>query len=482
MALTPTNLVRFRLSTLTSQGTERLLAMGPVGSGGTAAASTPVKLTSVAQAEDLFGDSQVVDAARIWFRSRLSAGRELWAFGFDQGTWTANTWTLTVASGTAPAGGTLNLRFGDFVIPVTVNRDDDQDAVAAAINTAINARTDVPATSTVLTNVVTVTSDYLGLEAQRIPVSVDLYSDRGERGVSGISVAVVNNTASAGEPGALVTTNLTEDYDWWLHANQGTAFLDSLEDFLETGWQERNNYAHAFKAIYGTSQSAVTAVTSSRNDPHHTYVAQKDTPSFELSMAMRTVIELLSKLDLPQGAGGFQSQQVRLPGNPPTEPNFDSEALLQAGQVPLRVARNGRAVFVRLVGNRRENDQAVEDLRLFGLDAILRTRELGQRMVVENAKSLDKGIIDSGQVPAAAVAPFVVSKEQIRLGYVALFTQAGADGLITTADPDTPFDPAAVVTDITLRTQGGTVVGFDIVVNPEIVQNVVELETLATLA
>ena len=482
MALTPTNSVRFRFANLALEGAERLMLMGPIGTGGTATSNTPYKITSVAVAQDLFGASQVVDATRIWFASRLAADRELWAFGFDDTGWAANTWTLTAAAGTATAGGTLVLRFGDYTIPVTILKGDDEDAVAAAIDAAVSARTDVPATAAAVANVVTLTSGYLGLEANRIPVSIDLYGDRGELGVPGVSVTVANNDAGSGEPGALDSTNLAEVYDFWAHANQGTAFLDSLEEFLDSQWDQKNNYARAIKSIFGTDQAAVVALTDSRNDQHHTYIPQKNAPYFELSQAVRVWVEALKVLDRPAGAGGFRSQSIPLPGNPPTEPNFDSEAMLQAGQSPLRVSRNGAARIVRLVGNRRENDEGVEDLRLFDFAAYVRVRELGRRMVAENARHLDKGIIAVGQVPAARVAAEMIDEEQYRLAFVAVFTQAAADGLITRLDPNQPFDPTAVIASITKKMDGGIQTGFDMIVNPEVVQNVVELETLANLA
>jgi phage tail sheath gpL-like len=456
--------------------------MGPIGAGGTAALSTPVQITSVANAETLFADSPVVDAARVWFRSRLSSDRELWAFGFDATTWLANTWGLTV-TGTATSGGSLVFRYGDATLSITVAKDDDASATAAKINAAINAANNIPATSTVLAAVVTVTSDYVGLETQRTPISFDLYSTRGEPGVPGISVAVVSDDVGAGEPGALVTTNIsgTESYDWYIHGNHGTALLDSLEDHLETRHQDHNNYARAFASIALADQAATIAVATARNDLHHTWAAQQQSPTFELSAATHTLIQVLQDLDLPEGAGGFPSQNRPFLGPAPIEPNFDAEAILQAGISPIRVSRTGAAVFVRLVTNRRTDDGAVKDLRLFGLDAPMRTRELGQRMVAENALQLDKGILGPGQLATSLIAGRQTDEALILQRYEALFTTANEDGLITTVDPTQTFDPAAVVTGIVLKFDGGTAIGWDLAVNPEIVQNVVAMTTLATL-
>jgi phage tail sheath gpL-like len=419
-----------------------------------------VAINTLADAVSFFGPldvSQGTRAARKYFELGLNNYIGLFALGLDATGWTSNNYTLTVAAGTATESGTLFLRLGSDTLPVAVTKGQDQDAVAAAIDAAINgAPSSVPWTSGVVTNVVTATTTLVGLATNRIDVSVDKYSDRGENGVPGITVAVVNNAVATGEAAALDTTNLGQTtHLWYLHNQVNTAFLDSLATWRDTRWNTENNWFQPI-AAFATGQgaeSAFTSVIGLRNDTNHTYLAPADSPALELEF----VVAQLAALNTEQRERGtvpISTENRVISAQPPTV-SWNPDLILQAGGSPYREV-NGQTLSVQVVNSRRENAQNEEDLRFFDIALVLSARELLTRIKAMLDGERGKAINTGGPI-APEQAPFVTSEDLVTTKGRAVLVQAWVDQIITAPNQQTV---EAVLVGTILVVEGNIAKGF----------------------
>lgn len=474
MSLVPTVNVRFAFADVGLEQPARALLIAPIAADGNGTANTPAKISSVADASDHFGMSDGLEAARRWFRLGLQSELELWAFGIDATGFTANTWAVT-ATGTAARAGINVVRLGDAVVNVALAKDDTAANAATKMAAAITASL-APfsaAVNGVIAEQVDITSDYVGTHIARTPVSVDLFRDRGETGVEGMSWAVVNNADATGAPTILNATNLAQQaYLWYLNAFQGTAWLDSLETWLENRWEIANNYAHALTSISGSQTDAI-ALGSVRNDKHIAYIAASDAWEYELQTAISTLRAILDEsAERGPGIGGIGTV---LPMNALTQ-NLDAQALLEAGVTPLRVVATTVAT-VRLVNNRRTNEEGAQDQRFFDLGAVLRVRELGDRLVALLAPKLGDAIVQDGVALSPNVARNSTSVARLTSEVSALLVDAVKDGILDATEETA----ANALQSISVLETGGIKTGFALLFDPRIVQNVTQIDALVSL-
>lgn len=467
----PSVSVRFEAAKKALEGPAQVLVLGPIGAGGTASPGTVFKVIDEADTAAMVGDSEINDAVALWFDANLQQRYDLYVLGYDTTGWAANTWKITVAAGTAAASGTINIRFGEHHVPVAVAKDDDQDAVATKITAALTA-SQAPLAAVVNgvnANEVDITSDYVGLHTQRIPLSVDLYRDRGELGVDGITTSITNNADGSGEP-AFSATPITEAYDWYLHTFRGTAYLDALETHLQARWDQKNDFAHAVLALAG-SPSSVTTFGDARNDAHHTYVGISDAPMFELSAAV-AFLDGVERQIRSENKPNISGQRMTLPRMPVFPTALDVEALLDAGVTPLRSQRS-TVLAVRAVANKRENDVGAEDLRQYDLGAVLALREIGTRLVLWATDQLGKGIVADGTPLTPRLVSSTTSEGRLRGTAVEVLKGLWRDAVI--------FAPAEDALDGVLSSvqpvqSGGILTGFELIFDPELVRAVTNLD------
>lgn len=459
----PSTTVKHGFAAFAGDLPESALLIAEIDATGSGVAGEPSAINTLADAEAYFGPlSQGTRAARIWFQLGLNNEVGLYAFGVDSTGWTSNNWALTVAAGTALESGTLFVRLGSDTLSVSVSKGDDQDTVAAAIDAAIaGAPTTVPFTSGVVTNVVTATTTLVGLATNRVDVSVDKYSDRGEAGVGGISVAVVNNAVATGETAALDTSNIGQSaHLWYLHNQVNTAFLDTLAAWRDSRWMTANNYFQPL-AAFATGQSAesaFTGVVGLRNDTNHTYCAPSDSPAYELEFSVAQLAAIKAE-ENERGTVPISTEGRTLSVQSPTV-IFDPDLILQAGGSAYREV-NGATVSVQVVNSRRKDLSNAEDLRFFGLETVLSARSLAQDLVDmlngERGKSINEGAPVS-----ARQAPFVTSADQVTSLGRAVLVKAWTDQRITGPDQATV---EAYLTSTTVVVEGGVAKGFDLIFN-----------------
>jgi len=253
----------------------RSLLIGQKLAAGSAVADTPYIVGTVSQAIGLFGRGSML--ARMYAIYRLSDPTgEVWCLPVaDAGAGVAATGTITV-TGPATGAGTINLYIAGQNVQVAVGSTDTADAIAASINTAINAATDLPVTSAVASAVVTLTCRWKGATGNDIMVT-DSYRGNagGESLPAGVALAYVAMASGATNPTLTSTITAMGDdpYDFVIQPYTDSTSLDAFA--TEYGdasgrWSwSRQIYGHCYTALRGTL-SALTTAGGLRNDPHHT--------------------------------------------------------------------------------------------------------------------------------------------------------------------------------------------------------------------
>jgi len=472
MSKVPSASVLFRLADAALEQPQSVLLIAPISSAGTGTPDTPTRVLDSEQGAAFFGESDGVAAVARFFELAMQADFDLYAFGVDASTWTTNTWEVTI-TGTSTKAGTNYWRFGSYQLPVGVPTGTSNTAHATLLAAAL-AASDLPLTAVVdgvNANQVNITSTDGGEHIARTPLSVDLYAERGESGVAGVSFEIVNNADATGSP-TFDSTNIVQDHTWYLHPFHSTSWFDDIEEWLVDRW-ENSQFPHAITARNDTSSATVT-LFDARNDFHSSYVAAANAPEWEIETAINMLNAIQGTINT-RGETVPQTIDLLLTMNRPTIV-YDKATLLDAGAIPLRAA--GSSTFaIRVVTNRRKTDGGQEDLRVFGIDARLRVRVLGRRLGGYLALQLDKAIVDDVAPLSPGVALHAISLDTIRAEISQLVDQAIRDAVI-----DLPLaDAATVIQTVELITEGGIKTGFNVRLNPRIVQNSTTLSALVSL-
>lgn len=258
---------------------KRTLLIGQKLTAGTGAVNTAMLVSTTDQAKTLFGVGSMLARMHALYRQQDPFG-EVWCIAVaDAGGGVNAVGTITV-TGPATAAGTINLYIAGQRVQVPVASGDAQNAIATAINTAINAATDLPVTSGVATNVVTLTCRWKGTTGNDISI---LDSFRGQAGgeslPTGVALAYSGSgflASGATNPtltGTVITAMGDEEYDYVIHAYTDSTSLDAFQaEYNESSgrWAwSRQVYGHCYTALRG-ALGALTTAGALRNDPHHT--------------------------------------------------------------------------------------------------------------------------------------------------------------------------------------------------------------------
>lgn len=258
---------------------KRSLLVGQKLAGGTAVVNTPYIVSTTDQAKTLFGTGSMLARMHALYRLQDSFG-EVWCIAVaDAGAGVAATGAITV-TGPAIAAGAINLYIGGQRVSVAVGASDTANAIAASINAAINAATDLPVTSSVATNVVTLTCRWKGATGNDITLLDSFRGFAGGEAIpSGVSLAYSGSgllTAGATNPtltGSVITAMGDDEYDYVIHPYSDSTSLDVFQteynDSVGRWSWSRQVYGHVYTAQRGTL-NALTTAGALRNDPHHT--------------------------------------------------------------------------------------------------------------------------------------------------------------------------------------------------------------------
>jgi len=267
----------------------RRLLLGQKLAGGTAPTGQPILITATEQSYGLFGRGSLLARMIEAYRANDPYG-ELYAIAVsDDAAGVAAQHTLTV-TGPSTEAGQVNLYIGTRRVRAAVASGDSANAIAAAINTAINADLDLPVTSTVLNAVVTVNNRHKGECGNAVGFSLNWFGELGgERLPAGVGVAIAQPTQGSGNPvltGAI--SGMGDDpYDYIGLPYTDAVSLNAIRDELGSRWSAiRMLYGHAYVAKVDTVGNLVT-LADGRNDPALTLVGVSNTPwpAYEIAPA-----------------------------------------------------------------------------------------------------------------------------------------------------------------------------------------------------
>ncbi|MBO3274130.1 phage tail sheath C-terminal domain-containing protein [Pseudomonas schmalbachii] len=247
--------------------TYRRLIIGSKTAGGSAVAEKLVRVTSVAQADALFGPGSML-AGMVRAAMAQDTYTELHAMPLeDSAAGAAATATVTVG-GTATAAGTLYLFVAGRRVDVGVGSGDAAAAVATKIAAAITSNANLPVTAAAAAEVVTLTAKNTGEAGNGLDVRANYFD--GQALPAGLTVATTAFTGGTGNPdiaNALAAIG-QEWFQVWAVGYTDEANLSELENELASrfAW-DREIEAHAFGAVRGTV-GELASIGALHNSPH----------------------------------------------------------------------------------------------------------------------------------------------------------------------------------------------------------------------
>jgi phage tail sheath gpL-like len=333
-------------------------------SAGTSLANSLTRVTSVAQAQVAAGRGSMGHLmARAWFANNKAT--ELWlGLVDDNAAGVAATKTLTV-TGTATATGTLNLYIGGVYVPVAIASGDTNTAVASAINAAVTANLDLPVTSEVSTNVVTLTARNKGTCGQDL--NVRLNYQFGESTPAGVSVAIAAGTTGATNPS--LSSLIAALGDQWFHIiahpyTDATSLSAIESELLSRSGPMRTIDGFAFTSAVG-SQSTLSTLGDTRNSQFNLIVGQPGEnpprPPCEFAAGLAGAVAYYANID---PARPMQTIPV-LGMLPPADAdlfNFtERDLLLHDGIATTKAATGGVVQIERLITTYKTNAAGADD-------------------------------------------------------------------------------------------------------------------------
>lgn len=358
-------------------GNSKLLLIGQKLAAGTAAADTPVQVSSDNIAT-LFGNgSMLVDMIRVARRNNPLG--EIWALPLAD-TGAAQTFTVTLSGTLTP--GLMVLYIAGQRVAVSITSADTLTTAAAALVSAINAGYRWfdgssylhPVTAANVAGVITLTARHQGVVGASIGIEKDRVGDEGPN-VSNITIA--NGTAGSGQP--TLTTGLaalgSQEFDMIAMPYADATSLNALRDFLsDTGgrWDPMQGlYGGCFTASAG-NLAAQTTLGSGRNDPNMHIMGYQGSPSptwvwaaalgaqaqlhKNLGAPLSEAVEISRPMHTLELAGVYApkdiSKQWAL---------SDRQSLYYAGISGYAVSPDGRVLIDRVVSTYRTNASGAAD-------------------------------------------------------------------------------------------------------------------------
>lgn len=244
----------------------KILIMGQRLTAGTVAANVPTRVTSAAQGKTYFGVGSML-AHMIEASLKVNSFTETWAIGIaDDGAAVAASGTI-VFTGPATAGGTLFLYIGGRRLTIGVNAADTASTIAAAVNTAINANTDLPVTSAVSTATVTLTARNKGVAGNSIDVRFNY--NTGEALPAGTGATITALASGTANPSLTTAIAALGDVQYNVIAFPYTdaVSLTSIETELADRWGPMRQIEGFACAADRSSHAGLGTLGDGRNSP-----------------------------------------------------------------------------------------------------------------------------------------------------------------------------------------------------------------------
>ncbi len=352
--------------------TYRGLLIGQKTSSGTAAALTPVRVTSVADAATRFGaGSMLHNMAEAWFAQQLPT--ELWAVPIVDGESDVAAAGSIVFSGTPTEAGTIAVYIAGRKVTISCATTSTATTLGTALRDAINNLTSLPVTATASTGTVTVTAKNKGLAGNGIDIRSNYYAE--DATPAGVTVTITGMASGTGVPDLATVFAAIPNESFNVIANpyKDAATLTALETELSLRWGPlKMEDGTAFTGVSGNI-STVTALTSTRNSPFNCFIPANGSPTPLWEWAAETAIIVANRAQADPARPHRSLRYVWCkPGASPTRFNHaEREILLHNGCSTYTVDAGGYAVVGRLITSYRKNAAGGDDVSYLDVNTLL---------------------------------------------------------------------------------------------------------------
>ncbi len=320
-----------------------------MGATGTAVADEANEIFDELQSDTLFEQASEI---ALMVRKALEAARalgfapQIFAVGLADPAGTARTLLATVGAGTAAVSGDILFTVAGRPLRAGVTAGDDQDAVALALKTAIDADlANLPVTVSVTTNVATLLVNYTGVNSADVTLTID------DVGLTGLVITpTVGAVAAGAAPIATALSNsLARYYETKAIANHVAADITAFQTHLDIAWGgDEKRWNHAFIAETGTLATA-TALAATANDERIQIVTYEGSGQLPGEIAAMMAVQVSAR-SLPNFNWDFQEFPCAVPADADVYTSTEIESALSAGATPLKPNDQRTATqIVRLV-------------------------------------------------------------------------------------------------------------------------------------
>lgn len=334
-----------------------------------ATVSTPYRITSSAQAADLFG---VGSPAHLMCKAflRNAPNSELFCAVQTDAPGTNASQTLTF-TGPATEAGTLYLYIGGVLVQVAIADDDTAIEIAAAVVAAVTAKESLPVTAAAGANpnehVVTFTCKVDGTVGNQITLALNPLGQQGGQvlpaGVGAtLGGALLVSGATDPDPDNWVTSLADASYDTIILQFDDATAVDTLKTELQLRWNANSARDGFLITAKGDSHADLITYAEARNYENQAVFGYKEgaswlTPSYEIAAMVGAVAARKMAID-PASPIHFQPLIGAWAGGT----NFtdaERDLLANAGVATL-VARGG-SVYIEFEATTRRLDEGGDE-------------------------------------------------------------------------------------------------------------------------
>lgn len=346
----------------------KILVIGQRLSTGTVSAGVPTLITSKAQAIDAFGKGS--NLAHM-FDTLISNNDFTTKYAIaldDNGAGAQAAGTLTV-TGSATENGTITLYIAGIKVEVLVTSGDAQNTIAAAINTALGVSTlDLPVTSGVATNVVTLTARHKGEIGNDIDVRLN-YAGKlaNEKLPAGVSIAIVQPTGGTSNPDvATAIAAIPSDmiFNVIVGPYTDSTNLTKIKTELDRRWGPTIKQHAEYITAKGDTVGNLTTFGTSHNhqdilvmDAHH----DSPTPAYQWAAAVAGKIAFAASEDPARPYKTLQLVGVLAPQSQNRRSYTERNTLLFSGIATHFVTTTGDVQIERGISTYRTNAAGATD-------------------------------------------------------------------------------------------------------------------------
>jgi phage tail sheath gpL-like len=456
------------------QFNQKALIIGQKVTAGTATPNVPVLVTSVSQAQGLFGRAANLTHMFDKFKQNNDF-IETWALPLDDnGAGVSAAFTLT-ASGTATETRSWPLYVAGRPVYITTQTGDTASVVAAAINTAINADGDLPVTSAVSGAVVTATSRHKGEVGNDLDFRAAYYGLLGGEALpAGISLAVAQSVTGTTNPTlttALANLNDAVIYDYWVNPYTDTTSLNAINNELTARWG-------ALQQVEGFELSARRATVANlqtfgqaRNDNTGGTIGFNNSPSpaYEWAAALFGAVSGAAAND---PARPFVTLVLKGILPPPLESQFtlsEKNTLLFSGISTFTVNANGEVAIANLITRYQKNAFNSPDATWLQVNTPLTLAYLRQSKRVFDERILSQRNKLVGDLTPVAAGQAAINPQRYKAEFAGLAKQWEAAGLVENAD--------LLIETLLVERNNNNANRLDVLAQPDLVN---QLEIIAT--